>query len=159
VQFGQKIKYILYMSDISWIGKNRMELLHKIALLAIVAGVVGIITVPSVLADNEDDDDWKWGQKKQSDNQVALIQRSVPFELCGTQSLCDAQKSTRLQGSYACEEGEIILGGMVDSPLATSSLGSWDVDYVNQEFDVELSNRHPESIQGHVIYLCASMKS
>jgi len=151
------------MSNISWIGKNRMELLHKIAILAVVAGVVGIITVPPVLADDDDDDDDddknNWGKKKQSDNQVALIQRSVPFELCGTQSLCDAQKSKRLFDSYACEEGEIILGGMVDAPLATLSLGSWDVDYVSQEFDVDLSNRHPESIQGHVIYLCASMKS
>ena len=138
-----------------------MELLHKIAFLALAAGVVGIITVPQVLADDddEDDDDWKWGQKKQSDNQVALIQRSVSFELCGSQSLCNTQNGKRLLDSYGCEEGEIILGGMVDAPMATSSLGSWDVNYVSQEFDVDLSNRHPESIQGHVIYLCASMKS
>ena len=136
-----------------------MKLLHKIALLAIVAGVVGIITVPPVLADDEDDDDWSWGQKKQIDNQVALIQRSVPFELCGTQSLCDAEKSKRLQDSYACEEGEIILGGMIEPSLATSSIISLDLDNVNQEFNVDLSSRHPESIQGHVIYLCASMKS
>ena len=136
-----------------------MKLLHKIALLAIVAGVVGIITVPPVLADNEDDDDWSWGQKKQSDNQIAFIQRSVPFELCGNQSLCEMPKSTRLQGSYACEEGEIILGGMVEPPLATSSIVSLDLDNLNQEFDVILSNRDGSSIKGNVVYLCASMKS
>ena len=151
------------MSDISWIGKNRMELLHKIAILAVVAGVVGIITVPPVLADDDDDDDdddkKNWGKKKQSDNQVALIKRTVSFELCGSQSPCDSQNGKRLQESYACEEGEIILGGMVESPLTTSSLGSWGIDNVSQEFDVSLSNREKASIKGNVIYLCASLKS
>jgi len=161
VQFGQKIQYILYISDISWIGKNRMELLHKLAILAVVAGVVGIITVPPVLADDDDDDDdddkKNWGKKKQSDNQVALIKRTVSFELCG--SLSDTPNCKRLQASYACEEGEILLGGMVESPLVTSSLGSWGIDNVNHEFDVNLSNREKSSTKGNVIYLCANIKS
>ena len=172
------------MSDISWIGKNRMELLHKIALLAMVGLVVGLVTAVPVMADDDDDDDKKmdekvhnkkkWGvlmqewlkkvfgetdpnPQTQNEEQVTLIKRVDFVELCGDVP-CGSPYGKRLNQKYSCEEEEIVVGGIVESSQPTSP-GSWSIDHESQEFIVNLSNRDSESVLVTVIYLCASMKS
>jgi len=170
------------MSDISWIGKNRMELLHKIALLAMVGLVVGLVTAIPVMADDDDDkkmdekvhDKKKWGvimqewlkkvfgetdtnPQTQNEEQVTLIKRVDFVELCGDVP-CGSPYGKRLNQKYSCEEEEIVVGGIVESSQSTSP-GSWSIDHESQEFIVNLSNRDSESVLVTVIYLCASMKS
>ena len=149
------------MSDISWIGKNRMELLHKIALLAMVGFVVGLVTAVPVLADDDDDDDKKmdekvhnkkkWGvlmqewlkkvfgetdtnPQTQNEEQVTLIKRVDFVELCGDVP-CGSPYGKRLNQNYSCEEEEIVVGGIVKSSQSTSP-GTWSIDHESQEFIV-----------------------
>ncbi len=170
------------MSDISWIGKNRMELLHKIALLAMVGLVVGLVTAVPVMADDDDDKKMdekvhnkkKWGvlmqewlkkvfgetdpnPQTQNEEQVTLIKRVDFVELCGDVP-CGSPYGKRLNQNYSCEEEEIVVGGIVESSHSTSP-GTWSIDHESQEFIVNLSNRDSESVLVTVIYLCASMKS
>ena len=170
------------MSDISWIGKNRMELLHKIALLAMVGLVVGLVTAIPVMADDDDDkkmdekvhDKKKWGvlmqewlkkvfgetdtnPQTQNEEQVTLIKRVDFVELCGDVP-CGSPYGKRLNQNYSCEDEEIVVGGLVESSQSTSP-GTWSIDHESQEFIVNLSNRDSESVLVTVIYLCASMKS
>ena len=170
------------MSDISWIGKNRMELLHKIALLAMVGLVVGLVTAVPVMADDDDDkkmdekvhDKKKWGvlmqewlkkvfgetdpnPQTQNEEQVTLIKRVDFVELCGDVP-CGSPYGKRLNQNYSCEDEEIVVGGIVESSQSTSP-GTWSIDHESQEFIVNLSNRDSESVLVTVIYLCASMKS
>ena len=170
------------MSNISWIGKNRMELLHKIALLAMVGLVVGIVTAVPVLADDDDDkkmdekvhNKMKWGvlmqewlkkvfgetdptPQTQNEEQVTLIKRVDFVELCGV-APCGAPNGKRLNQNYSCEDEEIVVGGIVESSQSTPP-GTWSIDHESQEFIVNLSNRDSESVLVTVIYLCASMKS
>lgn len=170
------------MSNISWIGKNRMELLHKIALLAMVGLVVGLVTAVPVLADDDDDkktdekvhNKMKWGvlmqewlkkvfgetdtnPQTQNEEQVTLIKRVDFVELCGDVP-CGSPYGKRLNQNYSCEEEEIVVGGIVKSSQSTSP-GTWSIDHESQEFIVNLSNRDSESVLVTVIYLCASIKS
>jgi len=119
------------------------------------AVIIGMITiVPIAMADrddDDDDDDDSWGNKKQLDNQVALMQRTdsviIPPE-------------KRFTNIYYCEKGEIMLGGMVENHFPESiSSANWKVDHRDQSYDVNVPNRDGESITVTVTYLCASLKS
>jgi len=122
--------------------------------MVVVAGVIisMLAIVPTAVADrDDDDDDDSWGNKKQLDNQVALMERTdsviIPPE----------RKFTH---TYHCEKGEIMLGGIVEnhSPLSIST-AKWSVDHQDQSYDVGISNRDGEPLPVTVTYLCASLKS
>jgi len=156
-----------------------MERLHKIALLAMVGLVVGIVTAVPVMAVDDDNkkmdekvhNKMKWGvlmqewlkkvfgetNPTQNEEQVTLIKRVDFVELCGDVP-CGSPYGKRLNQKYSCEEEEIVVGGIVESSQPTSP-GSWSIDHESQEFIVNLSNRDSESVLVTVIYLCASMKS
>jgi len=125
--------------------------------MVVVAGVLFsmIAIIPMAIADrdddDDDDDDNSWGKKKRFDNQVTLIERSYSVEL---------QPTERLNKSYFCDEGEIIVGGLLMSKSTNSlSSGNWDVQHQKQAFYVNISDRDKVPITVDVTYLCASMKS
>jgi len=163
-----------------------MELLHKIALLALAAGVVGIITVPPVLADDDDDDDddkkrddkvhdkKKWGvlmqewlkniygetqptPQTQNEELIPMIKRTDFVELCGDIK-CESEHGDSYDHTYACEEGEVIVGGLVESTQTTPD-ATWNLDHETQEFEVSVTNYDRDTILVTVIYLCANIKS
>ena len=122
--------------------------------MVVVAGVIisMLAIVPTAVADrDDDDDDDSWGNKKQLDNQVALMQRTVSVII---------PPEGKLEHIYQCEKGEIMLGGIVEnhSPLSIST-ANWSVDHQDQSYDVGISNRDGEPLPVTVTYLCASLKS
>jgi len=161
-----------------------MKLLHKIALLAMAGLVVGIVTAAPVMADDDDDDDkkrdekvhnkQKWGvlmqewlkkvfgetdtnPQTQNEEQVTLIKRVDFFELCGD-TPCESNLGDSHSEIYSCEEGEIILGGMVESPQSEPA-ERWIVDHQTQEFRASATNYEVDSILVTVVYLCANIQS
>ncbi len=146
--------------------------------MVVVAGVIisMLAIVPTAVADRDDDDgdngggenkkiqSWKkklidWWNKKQNEggeqtqinNQVTLIERSYSAPL---------KPGERLNETFFCDEGEIVVGGLVKSDSSNSlSSGNWNVEHADQTFTVNISNRDSELITVDVIYLCANMKS
>ncbi len=118
---------------------------------AVIIGMITIVPIAMADRDDDDDDDDSWGNKKQLDNQVALMQRTDSVIL---------QPGDRLSDIYFCEEGEIMLGGIVEnhSPESISN-AIWRLDHQEQSYDVNISNRDPVPLELKVTYLCASLKS
>jgi len=112
-----------------------------------------IAIMPMAIADrdddDDDDDDDREDKKKQIDNQVTLFKRTYSETL-------DFREL--LNKSYFCEEGEILVGGFVES-AQTKLKTVLDVGIVvhqNQEFKVNMVNSDPKPITVNVIYLCAA---
>jgi len=99
--------------------------------------------------DDDDDDDDRKDKKKQIDNQVTLIKRTYSEKI---------EPNKLLNKSYFCENGEIIMGGIV--MLADSKSETvFDVgvlNHKNQEFKVNMFNTEKKPIMVNVSCLCAT---
>ena len=125
--------------------------------MVVLAGfVISMIAImPMAIADrddddDDDDDDWKdkKDNKKQIDNQVTLIKSTFPHTL---------DPGELLDKSHLCEEGKILMGGLVQSanPKAPKVFDGGVLDHTKQKFTVNMFNPYPERTTINITILCA----
>ena len=160
-----------------------MELLHKIAFLAMAGLVVGIVTAAPVMADVDDDDDddkeKKWGDKKVHDKKKwGVIIHEWLKRIYGEEnptpqtrseepvSLIKRTDFVELCGDVPCDsphgdryagsyycEDDEIIVGGLVKSTQSEPDERWSIHTQNQEFRVSASNYDPGSILVTVIYL------